>query len=154
MRRVLIVDDKQDVLDLSKAAMEVFNPRFTADFARSAMDALRMYQDAKHSQAYDCIVTDVAMPEHTGLNLAQSIRTAGDKRTALILYTGEDKAENEKMAQEIGVAAYLVKPILPEELFRVIERVLDQEGGINTAPLRRRRAGEKDGTNYIYREAF
>jgi DNA-binding response OmpR family regulator len=85
------------------------------------------YAQAKaDEQPYDLLILDIAMPDETGLKLAQRIRDSGDTETRLIIFTGFDGAINRQQAKDLD-AVYLVKPPDLMQMRAVIAELLDVE---------------------------
>lgn len=91
--RVLIVDDNQDVLDLSHMVLTsvIFDRRpVTLSFARSFGEAVQVLERQGH-QHFALAIIDVVMEhEHAGLRLVEHIRKVlGNRDMRLILRTGQ-----------------------------------------------------------------
>ena len=70
------------------------------------------------------VLTDLAMPDHDGISLTESLRDQGFKG-AIVLITGygDESAERATVA---GVTEILQKPIAREDLGIAIRRLLDE----------------------------
>src|SRR5258705_2294129 len=77
---------------------------------------------------------DMHMPEMDGFELIEKIRQGKDSSTATIMMlTSAGHRGDAARCQELGVAAYLLKPIRQSELREAIARVLgakEQKGAI------------------------
>jgi two-component system, cell cycle sensor histidine kinase and response regulator CckA len=74
--------------------------------------------------AYDLVITDMTMPKMTGEELgAEIMRVRQD--IPVILCTGFSERMPEKKALELGFSAFVMKPVVNEEIARKIRRVLD-----------------------------
>ena len=71
----------------------------------------------------DAIVTDIAMPEMTGIQLLRAIRSR-DADVPVVLVTGSPDLESAMQAVKLGALVYLTKPIDMEELKRVMSRAV------------------------------
>ncbi len=70
------------------------------------------------------VITDMTMPQMTGENLAgELIRIKPD--IPIILCTGFSASMDEKKAMDMGIRAFVSKPILKRELSEIIRKVLD-----------------------------
>ena len=120
--RVMIVDDEAVIRDGLRALIDWNEVGFdeVAD-AKNAMEAMEMVE--RHVP--DLIITDIFMPEMSGLDFAKKIRERYPSIRFVIL-TGYEKFEYAKEAIEIGVAKYLVKPIFPEELKQAVESLRNE----------------------------
>ncbi|MCA0359417.1 MAG: response regulator [Proteobacteria bacterium] len=88
----------------------------TAVFA-SATEFLATSRDA-----VSCIVSDLQMPDLTGLDLARRLRAAEDP--PLILMTAHATPSTHQEAEAAGVRAVLEKPLAPEVLIAAIQNAI------------------------------
>ncbi len=114
---VLVVEDEEGtrfLLDqiLAQAGYRVF----TAGDGGEALLKLG-------AEDVDLILSDIYMPNLDGLRLLEILNQNGVK-TPVILLTGEPSPEVEARGREMGVAAYLRKPIQRNVLLESIERLL------------------------------
>lgn len=80
----------------------------------------------------DLVISDVLMPIMDGLQLCRLIKTNNDlKQTPVILYTSIYSNEDDMMqAIKVGADHYLIKPIDPEEVLEIIEKLFDKNVSI------------------------
>ncbi len=119
MKRVLVVDDEEDILQLFTELLQRWG--YEAVTARNGVEAL----DKFRSQQIDLIVSDLKMPEMDGLELLQHIRSI-DSRVPILVLTGYPTVETAVKAIQEGAYDYLMKPVNPEELRFRIEKALAQ----------------------------
>ncbi|HEX7626491.1 MAG TPA: response regulator, partial [Gaiellaceae bacterium] len=75
----------------------------------------------------DLVVTDIAMPDLDGFQLAEALRR--DRRTRripLIFLSGQVADQNRVRALELGALAYLTKPFDPETFSKLVADALAQ----------------------------
>jgi CheY-like chemotaxis protein len=108
---VLVVDDEPDVEALFRQQFrrELRTGRFTMEFAQSAVTALQRITDAKAASLI-LILSDINMPEMTGLELLPKARAARPD-VPIIMITAYGDAETKRKALEGGAKALLTKPI-------------------------------------------
>ena len=120
--RVLLVDDSVDTLEAFSELLELEGADVTA--AAGGSDALR----AVALQAYDILISDIAMPGMDGYELLARLRqdpaTAGLPAIALTGY-GEDKEENLRVGGR-GFDAHLGKPVFFETLLITINKLVKE----------------------------
>jgi DNA-binding response OmpR family regulator len=112
-KRVLVVDNDDDVLHM--LCVYVRSWALQADCADSAMKALALHQE----KPYDLIITDAAMPEMSGLELAEKIRAAKDE-TPILLLTAYQESMMTAKARDAGIDQVSFKPVEPADLRRVV----------------------------------
>jgi two-component system, LuxR family, response regulator FixJ len=66
---------------------------------------------------FDCLITDVSMPGHSGLELLQRLRTIGSTIPVIII-TADTSATTRSRAMRGGAHAYLTKPVSSDALYR------------------------------------
>ena len=127
---VLVVDDNatnRRILDDMLARWRM-KPAL-ADGGEKALDLLRQARD--HAEPFPLVLTDSHMPDMDGFGLVERIRQdptlAG--ATIMMLTSGGQRGDAAR-CRELGVAAYLTKPIRQSELRTAILTVL----GVKSAP--------------------
>src|SRR5205085_6852944 len=97
--------------------------------------ALAELESAKaEGSPFALVLTDMHMPNMDGFTLIEQIRKRPDLTTATIMMlTSAGHRGDAARCQELGVAAYLLKPIRQADLREAIARVLgarEQEGAL------------------------
>ncbi|MFH1706570.1 MAG: sigma-54 dependent transcriptional regulator [Planctomycetota bacterium] len=75
------------------------------------------------TESYDIVVTDLRMPEHTGLDVIRKVKDIAPD-TEVIMITGFGTMENAIAALKAGAADFLAKPLEFETLQLAIEKAL------------------------------
>jgi EAL domain-containing protein (putative c-di-GMP-specific phosphodiesterase class I) len=113
--RILLVDDDSALL---KAYASVLSRHgaivVTASNGREAVERIRC-------DSFDVIVSDISMPEMTGLEFLEAVR-AHDLDVPVILMTGEPGVESAARAVEYGAFRYLAKPVANDVLWETVLR--------------------------------
>ena len=84
-----------------------------------------------------CIITDVRMPDMTGIELARRLRDSGSHEPVIII-TGHADVPLAIEAMHAGVSDFLEKPFDDELLLASIKRVLDRANEAASAEAERR----------------
>jgi two-component system, response regulator YesN len=71
----------------------------------------------------DIVITDIHMDEMNGLEFAEKARQEKPDVKVIIL-SGYDQFEYAKKAIEIKVFSYILKPVLPEELVEIVQKLI------------------------------
>ena len=71
------------------------------------------------------LITDLNMPKIDGIELVKKIRsTAQYKFIPIVLLTTESQAEKKQEGKTAGATGWIVKPFKPDQLMRVVKKVL------------------------------
>ncbi|HEY6853401.1 MAG TPA: response regulator, partial [Gemmatimonadales bacterium] len=125
--RVLVVDDnatnRRIVHEMLTGAGAAVAEASTAD---AGLAALHRARDA--NEPYDLAIIDGQMPDRDGFELAATVR--GDRRHArmrLLMLTSMGQKGDAQRCRDLGIQAYLTKPISRAELVMGIAAVLGTE---------------------------
>ena len=113
--RVLLVDDEASLLKAYERALS--KPGVIVTTACNGKEAI----DRVKGTSFDVIVTDISMPEMTGMEFLRAVR-AHDLQVPVILMTGAPELESAIRAVEYGAFRYLAKPVAVSELCGTVER--------------------------------
>jgi len=122
MAKLLVVDDEEPLCRLLEIAFgksgHMVDTATTGQAAKEKID----------SQPYDIIISDVRMPDVTGLELLEHARTA-KIRTPFILMTAVPTMSTAIQAVNLGAYRYVIKTdSLVEELCSMVEGTLKEQG--------------------------
>jgi len=120
--RVLVVDDESIIVILEQRILTDLGYRVTA--LTSSVAAQQLF--AAKPAEFDLVITDMAMPEMTGMELAASL-LAVRPDIPIILCTGFSEIINEDTAKALGIREYVMKPVLRGKLATVVRKVLDEK---------------------------
>jgi PAS domain S-box-containing protein len=121
--RILVVDDEKLITSLYEAILESFG--YQAIIFNSSPEALDFI--TREPQGFDLMITDMSMPHMNGLDLSRRA-LAIRPDLPIILCTGYSELANEEKAREIGIQAYLMKPLVLDDLLLAMRKVLDKKG--------------------------
>lgn len=126
MARVLVVDDDPPILNLVGALLRKRGHQVIA--VASPHEALELL-DADGRALPDVLVTDVAMPGLSGLELVNAVRQReGLVDLPVIFLSARVDPLDVESGRALG-AVYLTKPFIANALFGAIDRVLEPVGG-------------------------
>ena len=120
MKHILIVDDKEENLYLLRVLLEGHG--YAVEQAANGSEAL----DKARAGKQDMIISDILMPVMDGFTLCRNLK-ADDrlKHIPLVFYTATyTDSKDEKLAFDMGVNAFIIKPADPDEFIRRIEEIL------------------------------
>jgi CheY-like chemotaxis protein len=115
-RPVLVVDDSATNRRILTDMLWLWKMRPTP--ASSAQEALSyMARAAEIGEPFSLVLTDGHMPEMDGFGMAERIKDAPHLADAVILMlTSGDRLGDVRRCREVGIAAYLMKPVRRDEL--------------------------------------
>jgi DNA-binding response OmpR family regulator len=113
MLKLLIVDDEIDIREFAKS---FFKKRgIEVITASGGNQALALIE----KESPDLVLLDVRMEEMTGVEVLRALRKA-DNSTKVIMVSGVEDEEVIKEANELGVVGYIHKPLVLEELEKIV----------------------------------
>ena len=128
--RVLVVDDNRDAADTLTKLVKVWGYEVQAAYDASALDLVPTIEP-------DVILLDIAMPKVDGIRVARAIRELRNAdEILLIAVTGYHDEARRTLATEAGVDHYLIKPVDPSVIQKLLE-MHDQE--LDGSPTRKTR---------------
>ena len=119
--RILVVDDRSDVLGFVRAALE--RAGYQVDVAQNGREAMAL----QRQRPVDLLITDIFMPEADGMETIDRFR-AEYPRTRIIAMSGgvEGMQDYLQIADQIGVDATLRKPFTIQELLSAVRGALGE----------------------------
>ncbi|WP_270170736.1 response regulator [Paenibacillus sp. SYP-B4298] len=122
--RVMFVDDEPIIREGLHSLIDWRDAGF--DECLEAPNAIAAMELMKASPP-DLVITDIFMPEMSGIDFARQAKTEFPSIRFIIL-TGYEKFEYAREAVAIGISSYLVKPVLPDELKESVQSVVQEIG--------------------------
>lgn len=114
---VLLVDDEPTIT--RGYARTLADVGFEVEIANSGQQA----HERVRNRAFDVIVSDIAMPGMSGLELLRGVREF-DLDVPVVMMTGGPAVESAVQAMEYGAHRYLIKPVDPAQLEEVVARAV------------------------------
>lgn len=118
--RILVVDDRPDVLGFMRAALE--REGYQVEVAENGRRALAL----QRAHPADVLITDIFMPEADGLETIARFRAEYPSTRIIAMSAGAVRLHQDylRVAGQIGADAVLPKPFGVDELLRVVRIVL------------------------------
>jgi len=121
----LIVDDDRTILTSFSEILQ--SKGYSIDTAESGTEAISKTE----KDYFNLVLLDIKLPDMEGIDLLNSIRET-NPRMMKIVVSGYASLENAVAALNRGADAYLIKPVDPEELVRIVgEKLKKQENAGN-----------------------
>jgi len=122
--KIMVVDDDIELLQLMKQMLESLNYQSEV-FSDPRMAFEKFSED---SPSYQLIISDMTMPEMTGLEFIKAVRTI-DVRIPTIIYSGYNDPKKMKHYSSAGVDGLLEKPVRMQQLSAIIQQNLHKSEG-------------------------
>lgn len=128
-KKIVLADDHNLFLDGIKALLES-DSRF--EVVAHANDG-RELVDIILNKKPDLIVSDISMPNFTGLEAAHYIKNLGIK-TPWILLTMHNSPSLKKESEQLGIASFILKNTSGKKLLEIVEEVIYSTSPIYMLP--------------------
>ena len=121
--KILVVDDYPNTAALLARSISRLGARVEVSSATSGYQALKCVQDG----APNILITDMDMPDMTGLELIEIIQEYRAERAIIsVLLTASQSLELNTRARELNVRDVLQKPVHPERVCQIVSQVLEE----------------------------
>ncbi len=121
-KKVLIVDDDEDILGSIELVMRAEGAdTSTVTDGHAAIDAL-------DDSPPDAVVLDMMLPKKSGFLVLEQLKALA-KPPVVIMITANMGKRHMAYAEDLGVDAYLVKPVPLQRLVETLIRLLLNNGG-------------------------
>ncbi|OPZ59343.1 MAG: Blue-light-activated protein [Deltaproteobacteria bacterium ADurb.Bin510] len=118
--RILLADDEAAIARLVKQILSKLG--YSVTEATSGQEALAIFKQSP--QAFDLLITDMAMPGMTGTALIKAVH-AIRADLPVIVCSGFSEENDLNQAEASGIKAVIMKPIVKNELLQAVRRALD-----------------------------
>ena len=120
--KILLVDDESSVRFVTARGLR--NAGYIVQEAASGPEALSILADSKEN--FDLLITDVTMPQMTGLELAEQISHAYPELRILCMsgYAEEIFREKASLGQDMN---FIAKPFTSKQLIQKLEALVKKE---------------------------
>ena len=119
MKKILIVDDEQDIVESLKFVLDA--PDITCYCAYKGEDVLRLSKEIIH----DLIILDVMMPKINGYKISRLLKY--DKKykdIPILMLTARSQEKDKLIGEETGADEYITKPFDLDEVVKKVEQYL------------------------------
>ncbi|WP_051308987.1 hybrid sensor histidine kinase/response regulator [Desulfogranum japonicum] len=118
---ILVCDDEPSLVMVIQRILERLG--YTVVAFDDSTKALAAY--TKSPEKYDLVITDMTMPQLTGMALAKAM-FAIDPDQAVIICTGYSELITAEVARSEGIREFLLKPVSKKEMAFTVRQVLDE----------------------------
>jgi len=120
LARILVIDDEESIRKTLSAVLT--DAGYVVDTVEDGKQAIQKTK----ANFYNLALIDIRLPDMEGTELLTALNETTPKMRKIML-TGYPALENAVKAINKGVDYYLIKPINPDELLRVIKELLDEQ---------------------------
>ena len=119
-KRILLVDDDNDILMSMQAAFEPTGA--VIDIARDGNKAVELVEK-NHP---DLVILDMMLPGRSGFLVLERIKARKPKNSKpfVVMITGNQGARHKQFAETLGVSEYFNKPVKLDKLIATADRLL------------------------------
>ncbi|WP_022665724.1 response regulator [Desulfospira joergensenii] len=118
---ILFVDDDRKIVEIFDKMLTRIGYRVKA--YTDPLEALAAFKS--DPGFFDLVITDMTMPKMTGADLTEILK-AERNDIPIIICTGHSDLMDENKAKDIGVAAFIMKPVVFKEMSHRIRQVLEK----------------------------
>ena len=120
--RILFVDDEKMLVEIGQQALQRLG--YDVVSRTSPIEALELFK-AK-PDFFDLVITDKTMPGMTGDGLAKELMSIRPS-LPVVICTGYSQTVDQERAKQMGIKAFVMKPILINELAAAVRKALDND---------------------------
>lgn len=119
MKKILIADDRSEVVELVKVTLEGEGYRtIDASDGREALEKIR-------KEKPDLILLDIVMPKMDGFEVLSKVKKdPKTKEIPIVMLTAQGQKVDQEKGRRLGARDYITKPFSPSHLLNKIEEIL------------------------------
>uniref|UniRef100_A0A832H6Y3 Response regulator n=1 Tax=Oscillatoriales cyanobacterium SpSt-402 TaxID=2282168 RepID=A0A832H6Y3_9CYAN len=119
-KRILIVDDEEDIRDVVRVSLEEFAGWQTI-IATSGIEGLQVVQ----TEHLDAILLDISMPDMDGLQMCEKLQANPETRTIpVIALTAKVLPSDRHRFTNLNIAGIIAKPFDPITIWSQVAEIL------------------------------
>jgi DNA-binding response OmpR family regulator len=117
-KRILLVDDDQEIVESMRLALEASGYQILV--ARDGNQGLAMAE----REDPDLVILDMMMPKRSGFLVLERLRRTRRIPTKVIMITANEGGRHKAYAEMLGVDDYIRKPFAMDRLLESVNRLL------------------------------
>jgi two-component system chemotaxis response regulator CheY len=117
MAYILVIDDNAVIRDVVKFTLQ---NHYSITLANDGKEGLKLAE----SSHFDLIITDVSMPDMSGLEVVKELRKIEAYSTTPILVLTANMEDYQEKSKESGATGWIAKPFEPGRLLETVDGVL------------------------------
>ena len=124
-KSILVVDDDKSILGSFKIILEAEG--YDVDTVETGWDAI----ERSKTGYYNLALLDIKLPDMDGTKLLTKLHD-NVPRMMKVMVTGHASLDNAVVSLNLGADAYVTKPVIPEDLLKVVDdKLREQESAKN-----------------------
>jgi CheY-like chemotaxis protein len=125
MKKILVIDDNEHIIELVETILE--SAGYGCAMANSGKKGLAMIQKSNSSNSndkYDLILSDIAMPDITGLDIVKDLRDKGMLASNKVIFFTASSITDIEIAElkKVGALDCMRKPFTKAELLEFVAK--------------------------------
>ena len=122
MKKILIVDDEQDIVESLKFVLE--SSDYSCYTAFNGEDGLKLAKEL----IPDLIILDVMMPKINGYKISRLLKYDSKyKNIPILMITARSQEEDKLIGEESGADEYITKPFDLDNVLKTVDKYLKAE---------------------------
>ena len=122
MKKILIVDDEQDIVESLKFVLE--SSDYSCYTAFNGEDGLKLAKEL----IPDLIILDVTMPNINGYKISRLLKDDSKyKNIPILMITARSQEEDKLIGEETGADEYITKPFDLDNVLKTVDKYLKAE---------------------------
>ena len=122
MKKILIVDDEQDIVESLKFVLE--SSDYSCYTAFNGEDGLKLAKEL----IPDLIILDVMMPKINGYKISRLLKYDSKyKNIPILMITARSQEEDKLIGEETGAYEYITKPFDLDNVLKTVDKYLKAE---------------------------
>jgi DNA-binding NtrC family response regulator len=118
--KILVIDDDKMIVQSIQEVLELAG--YDTDASYSGKDAIERIKD----EDFNVVLCDIMLPDILGTEVLANIHKL-KPRVKVIMITGFASLDNAVLSLNLGASAYIMKPVNPDNLLKVISNKLHEQ---------------------------
>ncbi|MDX2052954.1 MAG: response regulator [Polyangiaceae bacterium] len=128
--KLLVIEDNEDSAEMLAQVLE--SRGYAPSVAHTGTAGLALFQ----AERPRIVLCDIGLPDMDGLEVCKRVRASPlDYTPVMIALTGWGMQKDVRRTKDAGFDYHLVKPVAPENLFRLLDQLTDATLGQSASPL-------------------
>ncbi len=124
MKKILIVDDEADIIEILQFVLE--SQGYECITAFDGEEGLKLAKEANP----DLIILDVMMPKMNGYKISRLLKFDSKyKNIPILMLTARSQETDKALGEETGADEYITKPFQIENVVETVKKYLGQQDG-------------------------